>query len=94
MAFDGLERHVQLVGDLAVGTALGHQPHHAELARGQRFQAAAPDTSGAGAGGPELITCAGGERASATAGGEVERLGERFACSGAPAVPAQRCPEL
>ena len=89
VALDGLERHVELVRDLAVGAALGREPGDAELAGGQRFHARAPRASRAGAGRLELVARPGRQRSGAAAGGEVERLGEGVACGGAFAAAAQ-----
>src|SRR6266545_134570 len=94
VTLDGLERHIQLVGDLAVRVALGRQPYDAQLAGSERFHTDAPLASRAGAGGLELLARAGGQRPGAAAGGEVERLGERLARGSALASPTQRRPEL
>src|SRR5262245_19284372 len=54
MALDGLDRHVERVGDLAVGAALGGEPSDAQLARRERLDAGAPYAAGPCAGRVEL----------------------------------------
>jgi len=94
MPLDGLERDVELVGDLAVGAALGREAHDAQLAGGQRLHAGAPFAARAGAGCAQLLACAGAQRPRAAAGGELERLGERFARLHALSGAAQCRPKL
>ena len=54
--FDRLERHVELGGDLAIGSAFGCQPHDPKLARSKGLDAGAPLAPGAGSGRRELLT--------------------------------------
>src|SRR5215467_10584988 len=83
VALDGLEGHVQLTGDLAVGAAVGGQPGDAQLTGGQRVYPGPPRTPRAGAGRPELVAGPGGQRPGATAGGQLERPGQRVPGRGA-----------
>src|SRR5262245_8240371 len=89
VTLDGLEGHVQLLGDLAIRAALGRQPRDAELARGERLGPGPPRAPRTGAGGVELLPRAPGERPGAAARGQVERVGERLARIGAPAGATQ-----
>src|SRR6516162_5556183 len=62
VALDGLEGHVQLTGDLAVGAAVGGQPGDAQLTRCQRVYPGAPRAPRAGSGRDELVAGPGGQR--------------------------------
>src|SRR5262245_23861578 len=94
VAFDGLERHVQLVGDLAIRPTAAGEPYDAQLARRQRLDAGAPRTSRPGPGCLELFARASREWTGTTAGREVERFDKRLACGRTLAVPAQRRSQL
>src|SRR5262245_48291030 len=63
VTLDCLERHVQLVGDLAVGTAVCGEPHDAQLGGRQCLETGAPRASRPGAGGLQLFAGASRERA-------------------------------
>ena len=87
--FDGLQRHVELEGDFAVGATPGGEPHDVQLPGAQRFQARAPRAPRAGAGGFEFFSHTRCQRAGAAAACKVESLGERLARGGAVTSPAQ-----
>src|SRR5690348_9461850 len=55
----GLERHEELLGDLAVGAALGREMNDPQLAWREGLHAGAPLAPRAGAGRLELLACAG-----------------------------------
>ena len=94
VAFHRFQGHVQLVGDLAVGAALGRQGRDPQLARGEGLHTGAPLAPGARPGGLELLAGPAGQAASAAADGQLQRLGERLTGSGAPTGAAQRRPQL
>jgi hypothetical protein len=88
MTFNRLERHVQLVRDLPVRPAVGRKPRDPQLARSKRVDAGTPLAARAGTGRLELLAGASSQSASAAAGRELQRLGERLTPSGALAGAA------
>ena len=87
---DRLRSHVELLGDLAVGKAVGGEVGDALLRRRQRADAAEriaawPRARGAQLGPRSLL-----QRAGAAHGGELERLVERLACLARLAIEPDR----
>ena len=74
VAFDGLDRHVQLLGDLTIRASVAGQPDDAQLARRQRLDADAPVAARTRTGDAQLFAGAGRERLGAAARGAVETL--------------------
>src|SRR4029079_1301519 len=72
VAFDSLERHVQLLSDLAIGVSLSRHAGHAGLASRQRFQAGPPLTTRTRSGCVELVAHACDQWPGAAAGRQVE----------------------
>ena len=89
MTLDRLQRHIKLMGDLAVGAPLRGKPRHVQFPRAQCFQPGAPLTSRAGAEGLQFFSYVGCQRTGAASGREVESLGERFARGGAVTLSSQ-----
>ena len=87
VGLDGASGDVELLGDLAVGVAVGGEVRHAMLCGSQRLWAGERGTARAGAGRLQLVARAIGEQSHAAALGDVERLPQRGAGVG-PAIGA------
>src|SRR5215470_5540548 len=74
VAFDGLDRHVQLLRDLTIRASRPGQPDDAQLAWRQRLDADAPVAARARTGDTELLASAGRQGPCAAARSAVEAL--------------------
>ena len=94
MPLDGLDRHDELVGDLAVREAARGQQGHLALALGERVDAGDGRAPRAGAGGLGFVLRARHERVRAAALCEVEAEAQRLAGVAATSGAAQGRAEL